>query len=234
MKKTWIVLAVSVGLFSCVMRREELGPVLSETKTGNLAKVEMLTAEIRMAAGELIVEGGGKAEAKAVFEYNKGQFEPRFTFDDSSFRARLVLEQKDQAVRFSGRMKNNWRVTLADGVETDLDIKMGAGEARLTLGSVDLRRVKMGLGAGKVVADFRGTPKRDYEIEINGGVGECEVRLPRGVGLRAEAEGGLGSIDVRGLEKKGKVWENEAFEKAKVKVRLRVKGGVGSIRIEAE
>jgi hypothetical protein len=221
-------------LTACDGGRVAEGPLVTEEKTANLAKAELLRTEIRMGAGELRVEGGGKREAQAKFVYNKGAIEPRFTFDDSSFRARLVLDHNEQALRLSGPARNEWDLKLPDDVPTDLDIKMGAGETRLKLGSVDLRSVKFGIGAGRVVADFRGTPKRDYEIEIHGGVGDCEIGLPRDVGLRVEARGGIGSIEVSGLEKRGGYWENEAYSKPGIKIRVEAKGGIGRIAVRAE
>ncbi len=204
---------------------------MTETKKANTSKAEMLQAEITMAAGELNIEGGGKKEVNAELRYGSGGLVPGFRFDDSSFRARLVVDQpKDQSsnLKFEG---DKWRIQLPDGLATDLDVNMGAGEARLRLGSLDLRKVSMKMGAGKVLADFTGEPKRDFEVKIQGGVGECEVMLPKSAGIHAEASGGLGSIDVDGLEKKGSYYENAAFSQAGPKIRLSVQGGVGSIKI---
>ncbi|MFN7543338.1 MAG: hypothetical protein ACK5TN_11160, partial [Acidobacteriota bacterium] len=74
----------------------------------------------------------------------------------------------------------------------------------------------------------------DYEILVQGGVGECEVMLPKSAGLRAEAMGGLGEVNVEGLEKKGGYWESAEFDGAKVKVRLKVQGGIGRIGIRVQ
>jgi len=68
-------------------------------------------------------------------------------------------------------------------------------------------------------------------VKISGGVGQANVKLPRDVGIWAEAHGGIGSITVRGLEKHGDHWENDLYDKAKVNVRLEVAGGIGEIRI---
>jgi len=228
--KYTVVIACLTLLFSCGDRREA-GPPITDTKKANTSKAEMLQAEITMAAGELIIEGGGKQEVNAELRYSSGGLVPGFRFDDSSFRARLVVDQpKNQ----SGNLKfeeDKWRIQLPDGLATDLEVAMGAGEARLKLGSLDLRKVSLKMGAGKVVADFTGEPKRDFEVRIQGGVGECEVTLPKSAGIHAEATGGLGSVDVDGLEKKGSYYENAAFSQAGPKIRLSVQGGVGSIKI---
>jgi predicted membrane protein len=83
--------------------------------------------------------------------------------------------------------------------------------------------------------DLRGQPKRDYDVRIRGGVGEATVRLPRDAGIQANATGGLGSINVRGLTKKeGDRYENDAYEHAKFRIHVDVKGGIGNINLYAE
>jgi hypothetical protein len=87
------------------------------------------------------------------------------------------------------------------------------------------------MGAGQVDLDLRGHPARDYEVNISGGVGQATVRLPQEVGIRADAHGGIGSINVSGLRKVGDHYENDLYDKTKVNLRLSVAGGIGEIRI---
>ena len=87
------------------------------------------------------------------------------------------------------------------------------------------------MGAGQVELDLRGTPSRDYDVHIAGGVGQATVHLPQGVGIWAEAHGGIGSITVTGLQKRGDHWENDLYDKSSVSVRLRIEGGIGQIQL---
>ena len=226
--------ALFVGLALLLIgcdRRRSSGEMVTEQKSASVAKAEMLRAEIKMAAGELTVEGGGKGEVSADFRYMKDDPAPTFTFDNTSFRARLTIAQSSKdGMNFVGG-ENRWSVKLADGLATDLSVNLGAGEAKLRLGTLNLRSVSLNIGAGKVNADFTGQPMNDYEVKIRGGVGECEVLLPKGVGIRAEVQGGIGSIDVQGLEKKNGVYENAEFTSGKVKIRLSAHGGIGEIKI---
>ncbi len=230
--KTLVLPLLFALSFAACDRHRSSGPPVTETKKASTAKAEMLRADIKMAAGELNVEGGGKEEVSAEFRYSQGSMIPSFHYDNTSFRARLVIEETHKGTDNFNMEENRWRIQLADKLETDLSVNMGAGEARLKLGSLDLRSVSLNIGAGKVVADFTGDPKRDYEIKIRGGVGACEVMLPKSAGIRAEAHGGIGSLEVDGLTKKDDSYENPEFATAKVKIRLSVQGGVGSIRIK--
>ena len=59
-------------------------------------------------------------------------------------------------------------------VALEVTANLGAGEANLELGELN-SRVEMNIGAGKVTMDLRGEPKRDYDVQIRGGVGETVV-----------------------------------------------------------
>jgi predicted membrane protein len=97
-----------------------------------------------------------------------------------------------------------------------------------------LRGLSVEIGAGTLRLDLRGTPTKDYSVRIRGGVGEATVYLPKDVGISASATGGLGEVSVTGLHKNGDRYVNDSSETAKVKIRLDIQGGVGSIKLIAE
>jgi hypothetical protein len=131
-----------------------------------------------------------------------------------------------------GRTHYVWDLQLNDRILTDLTLNCGAGQAQLNLGTLTLRSLAVHMGAGQVQLDLRGEPTHDYEVKIEGGVGQADVQLPRGVGIWAAAHGGIGSINISGLEKHGDHWENDLYGKAKVQVKIEVNGGIGEVRIK--
>jgi predicted membrane protein len=94
--------------------------------------------------------------------------------------------------------------------------------------------VDIEMGVGELRLDLRGMPQRDYSVSVRGGVGEATVYLPSGVGIEAEAKGGIGGIETTGLERRDGRYVNDALGHAKTTVRLNIRGGIGSIRLIAE
>lgn len=216
--------------------RSEAGPEIRESKVverAKAAKSDEVIADLEIGAGELKVEGGAKELFEGDFTYNVAEWKPTVRFDDSSFRGRLTVRQGSGKHTF-GNVRNRWDLRLANDIPLDLRIRCGAGENKLDLHELTLRNVEVQLGAGSVDMDLRGAPKKDYSVRIEGGVGEATVHLPPGVGVVAEAHGGIGSINVRGLRKDGDHWVSEANRGAKATIRLSVKGGIGEINIIAE
>ncbi len=127
-----------------------------------------------------------------------------------------------------------WDLHFNDKLPIDLVAHLGAGEAHLNLGTMNLRSLEVNMGVGQVELDLRGNPTRDYNVEINGGIGQAVVHLPSSVGIVATAAGGIGNIEVHGLEKRDGRWINAGHEHSAVTIHLDVKGGIGNITLTAE
>lgn len=216
--------------------RASLGETRHETRSiprSVAAKAEQVAVAIHMGAGELSVEGGAKELLDAEFDYNVAEWKPDVRYEgEGGFRGNLVIRQGRGSVSI-GDVKNQWRLKLAGDIPLDLSVHCGAGENKLNLSNVDLRKADVHLGAGSVEMDLRGELKHDVNVDISGGVGEAKIRVSRDANVIASAHGGIGDIDVQGMEKVGGEYVTEK-KTGKPTLRLNVKGGVGSIEIRAE
>jgi len=229
-----LAVALAFTLAGCVIDFDQrTGPDQHETQSIDLDKSEMVRVEIKLGAGELTVDGGASKLMDGDFTYNIPSWKPSVNYTASSFRGTLRIEQP-RGAHGGSHVNYKWNVRLNDKVPMDISAEFGAGEARMNLGSLDLRSVHVNMGVGEARLDLRGKPSRDYTVEINGGVGTATVYLPHDVGVIAKAAGGIGSISVRGLEKRGGEYINPAHENAPVTIHLDVHGGVGEINLIAE
>jgi len=213
-------------------RRALTGPLLHDTQAVELDKTEMVRVEMRMGAGELTVGGGSPRLLNAAFDYSDPALKPVVRYQASSFRGQLTIEQPRFHQPSSGS-HYEWKLSLNNGVPLDVVTHLGAGNAEMNLGALDLRGVEVHMGVGNLKMDLQGNPKRDYNVEIHGGVGNAMVRLPAGVGIVADAKGGIGNIDAQGLERRDGRWVNAKHEDAKVTIHLAIRGGVGNITLLA-
>jgi predicted membrane protein len=179
----------------------------------------------------LRVGAGSQKLARTEYSYNVPSWKPIIRYSSTAGRGDLIVEQPNTNVKRLGNIRYEWDVRLHRDVPVDLRVKMGAGEAELDVGGLSLKGIDIDMGVGQLNLDLRGAPQRNYDVRIRGGVGEATVLLPRDVGVSAEAEGGIGEIEVRGLHREGKRYVNDAYERAKVRVHLDIHGGIGSIRL---
>jgi hypothetical protein len=161
------------------------------------------------------------------------QWKPQVTYHTLGGSGDLTIEQPGSNHTHLGDTTYIWDLQLADDVPTELNAHLGAGEARMNLGSLSLRRVEVEMGVGELQMDLRGTPAHDYSVRIHGGVGEATVRLPRDIGVYATGHGGIGEIHTEGLRRQGDHWVNDAYNDAKVRVHVDVEGGIGQINLLA-
>jgi hypothetical protein len=211
----------------------QTGPDQHDTQAVELDKSEMVRVELKMGAGELTMDGGSPKLLDADFTYNVASWKPVMRVDSSSFRKQITIEQP-RSSHGGANVNYKWNLHVNDTVPMDIVAHLGAGEARLNLGTVNLRSLEMNIGVGEVRVDLRGKPTRDYTVHVNGGVGQATIYLPRDVGIVANAHGGIGGINARGLEKRGGSWINPAHENAPVTIHVDVNGGVGQIDLIAE
>jgi hypothetical protein len=215
---------------------EPAGPLERLSKSFDLDKSEVVKAEFHMGVGELRVSGGAAKLAEVNCEWNIPSWKPTVDYSSTGFRGTLKVEQKSSSkATFGDHTKNRWDIKMNDSVAVDYDFKFGVGEADIKLGSANIRSLELNMGVGEVKMDLRGAPKKDYSVNIRGGVGEATIYLPKDVAIVAEAKGGIGGIHTTGLKEEGGRYVNENYKKrAPVTIRLDIKGGVGAINLYAE
>jgi len=217
-------------LAGCEFDHPQTGPLRDDPVSIDLGNAERANVELDMGAGEMTLNSGAQKLLEGTFEYNVPEWKPTVRNSTSDSHVTVTIQQPSHR-GFGGNAHYRWDLKLNNSVLLDLALHCGAGQAQLNLGDLKLRDLNVQMGAGEVRLDLRGKPSRDYDVNISGGVGQATINLPEGVGVYAEAHGGIGSVNVTGLEKRGDHWENTLYDNSKVNLRLKVQGGIGEIRI---
>jgi hypothetical protein len=204
------------------------GETRKETVSFDLDDSKSVRVTLRMGGGELNVTSGTAKLVEADFSYNVPEWKPVVEYKAGG--GELSLSQPGYSASF-GNSVNTWAVNLNKSVPIDITANIGAGEATLELGEMNLGRVDVNIGAGEMTVDLRGEPKRDYSVQIRGGVGETTVHLPKDVAISVTATKGIGDISIEGLEERNGVWVNPDRIGAPVTVRVNISGGVGQINL---
>ena len=202
------------------------------TKTIERGDVEVLDARLKLTSGDLSIAGGTDQLLDANFAYANKNWKPRVRYSESGKRGTLKLTQPERGTVILPNSLNKWELYLNEAVPLTLSIEMGAGHATLELGALPISRFDLSMGAGQTEIDLRGDWKNDLKADIRGGVGHVRVRLPKNVGVRVRVRGGLGSVQVDGLERRGGAYVNELYGKSDVTLDIKIDGGIGLIEID--
>jgi hypothetical protein len=225
-------LALLLGLGACVSEHQRVGELRTESQSVKLGRANSVRVVLQLGSGELKVSGGAADLLEARFTYNVLERKPRVEYVERGDQGRLNVEEPSGTHNSTGDSKYNWDLRLNNGVPMDLSVNMGAGTSALNLGGLSLRTLDFNLGAGTAVVDLSGNWKQNFAAEMNGGAGSAIIKLPREVGVRVQASGGLGTIRAPGFKKEGGAYVNEAYGKSPITLRLEVHGGVGEINLE--
>jgi hypothetical protein len=204
-----------------------------DSKSVELGGAKAVRMSVQMPAGELRIEGGAEQLLSGEFFHAGSWSVPDVDYSVDDGVGILRIQQSGGGTHI-GNSDNTWNLKVTDSTPLELKIDMGAGRGDFRLAKVDLTRLEVNIGAGQVNVDLTGERAKDLEAEIQGGVGQAVVKLPKNIGVVATVHGGLGSIDVRGLTKEDERYVNAAYGKSSQTLRLTVEGGIGQIKLEQE
>jgi hypothetical protein len=117
----------------------------------------------------------------------------------------------------------------------DLTVQVGAADFELTgLGNSRCRSVDVKGGAVAIVLDFSGewSPGSEMRVHADVGVGDVNLRVPEGVGVRLNASRFLAALHLDGFTKRGSVWYSAGYERSAAKLDVDVTAVFGSIGVE--
>jgi hypothetical protein len=205
-----------------------------QSHTVDLQNAKTVRATLEMGAGELNLSGGSSHLLESDFEYRSSSGSPRVDYSVSGTVGDLRISQDDSESHIHTTTDNHWTLHFANDIPLEIKIDMGAGRGNLRLRDIDVTRLNLDMGAGQVDVDLTGDRKSDLTADIEGGVGQANIRLPKNVGVIVNASGGLGTISAHGLKHDGDEFTNELYGKSPVTVHVKVSGGVGTITLTQE
>ncbi len=204
-----------------------------ESKIIDRGAAKAVHMNVEMASGELILDGGGTHLLSADFYQDGGWSAPQIDYSVDGDLGELKIHQEGDT-QFVTHSDNRWMLRVDDQTPLDLKVDVGAGRGEFHLAKVDLTSLELNIGAGQANVDLTGERTKDLRAEIQGGVGQAVVKLPRNIGVVATVHGGLGSIDVHGLKEEDGKYMNAAYGKSPNTIYLTVEGGIGQIKLEQE
>jgi len=206
------------------------GPVVHEHHNVERGAATDARVEIDMSAGDLDVKPGAMTLFAGDFDFNVPDLKPAIAYMVDGSTGVLKVSQGS----VSGNAENKWNLSLDETTPVDLRVTLGAGDAQLVLGRLNLQKLAIRLGAGDLMVDLRGLPSRSYSVNVEAGAGDTTIQLPASVGISASTSGLIGEANFSGLEKRDGRWVNARAEGSPVTIDLSVQHAIGDLKITAE
>jgi hypothetical protein len=223
---------------------------LTYSKSVELKDLKNLHADIKINAGTLHLSTNTGSKADFNSSFSKNNWRAEIKLDQKSNRL-IIHQPEEDNMNMKDEDKNDWKIKIPKVLSTNLKLTMGAGEGIIDLSGSKLTKMDLEAGAGNFEVNLSNTPLSDLEVnagvgalsvdlsgsktndvkaEINGGIGEVKLILPKDAGIRIKAHG-FGDIKNNTLKKQGGYYVNNLYGKGGKKVEVEVNGGLGSLEL---
>ncbi len=201
---------------------------LDEATSGNIS--------VTMGAGEITLTGG--AQEPVLMEATVFSKAPEWQPDYST-----VLENRTKTVRmidkghtgkawFAVHSPNIWEIRVTDTVPVALDVKIGAGDCRLNLDTINIRSLNVHSGAGDTEIDLGRYRGGRFDATIMSGIGDLTLKVPGSGNTRITVDQGVGDITGSGFAMNNGAYVSPGYNPALPVNEITVKQGVGSVYLE--
>ena len=187
---------------------------------------EEAAVTIHFGAGRLALAGGAPPDELLSGSFGGGVVHE---LNPDGETARVVLRPPDGLPSTDGR---EWDVALNEAIPLTLNLNTGASETLLDLTPMQLRRLDVRTGAGRVEIDLPNAAGQTT-VNIEGGAGEVIARVPAGVAARVSGVAVLGGLEVDEgrFTRVGDGWQSPDYESAANRVEIAVRFGAGRVQI---
>ena len=161
------------------------------------------------------------------------RYDPTIEWDGHTVTVRMRHSKDPElATSLVGENERRWRLGLNTNVPFEIVVNGGVGASTLDLTGLIIRRLEVNGGIGEIKVIF---PYRDglLEVVVYGGVGDIEMRVPRGVGASIVIDRGIGDIAInsRFSRMAEGTYESEDYRSSTSRLQIRVDVGFGDVII---
>ncbi len=203
----------------------------------NEPKIEKAELDLAYGVGKVILDSLSSSskllDVKVVSSFGK----PDISVNQRGSTAKISVEQAERSFFFipgivsNGGGREDCELNLNRDVIWALDLKTGVSQSIINLEDIKFNKLsaETGVGAVKFILGDMGI---DADMELDAGVGELTIVIPKDVGVRVDVDTGLGAIDLPGSwQRKGDTYTNSKYSQANTNINLTIKQGIGKVEI---
>lgn len=212
-------------------------------------------SDISFFAGELYLGVNSKKLVECYYGYKDLYIVPYMMYKEVDRIGYLTIKSKrEKNEQLDNRSDDNkWKLELNKSIRNDVSIelmaglahinlegaklsnfafKMTAGESHINLRNTSVPKIRCNMMAGETSIDLSGKWKNDCDATIKGGVGQINVKVPFGTGVKIHVSGLLGEVNIPFFNKDNRTYTNDAWGKSKHSITLDISGAIGEINVE--
>ncbi len=229
------VLSLFSGFFGLGGSRATTHDIKQGLERAKEAEIIISTGVSKLTIDSLGRNSRGNSLIEGTIDTVKGET-LETSFDKNGDKVKYeVKSEKKGSINLVGNQDKDWELSITRSVPVSLDIDTGVGETNLSLGDIDLEKLKVDAGIGELTVRL---PKEgDYDVDLNTGVGEVTVYIPRSVGSRIQVDKGIGSLslpDNMTFTRDDDELTSTNYNNSNHTANIEIDAGIGSVNIRYE
>jgi hypothetical protein len=146
-----------------------------------------------------------------------------------------VVKIKDSKYFFKSYSNNSCDLLLNKDVTWTLDLDVGAYSGNFDLRDIDLEKLDIDSGAGKMEL-YLGSKSDNTIVDIDAGASSFNIHVPSDAGVRVKLDGGINNSNLSGLgwEKSGGYYTSPNYNGSNNKIQIDTDMGVGKFDITVD
>lgn len=229
-----VILTATLVVSGCISSDDgtaKVGDLRTEDTYVEIGEADAVEVNVDMGQGNLQVRTGGNELMEAIIKYNVEEWKPRFTYVEEGEIWNLTVRQPGQDLRIEGDARNDWDLRFGLVVPMAMNVEIGAGNADIQVGGLDLVSLSVSTGVGKVDLDLSGSWSDHLVVRVGTGTGEVGLIVPSDIGVQISIKQGVGTVIAPGFTQVEGNYKNAAFDTADILMLIAVDIGTGNLKV---
>lgn len=211
--------------------------VREQNNTFNVSNLKTVNVGINLKVGTLNINSSNSNNISSKIIFNKSEWKPIIEDIKNNNSEDLNISQPNMSkISKSNKDINKWKLNFSENVPVNMTIKTGVGDVTADLRKVQLNKLDIDMGTGKLNLDISGDYKKNLNVNLNCGVGETTIHFPKNIGVKVKIKKHFiaKAIDSTWFTNNGDEYTNSNYGKTNVTIYAIVNANVGKINIEED
>lgn len=207
------------------------GDLVTQDEDMEVGTADEVDVYLEQGSGSMEVSSGASKLMEATFKYNIDKWEPEITYKEVGGTWNLSVIQPETDLHVATGARNEWDVSLSNDVPIDLVVNLGAGDADIEIGDLDLTDLDVNLGAGDLNLHLGTYDGDNLTVAVNCGAGDARLTVSDEMGVRVVPILGVGTVKGTGFTLVGTEYHNSVYDPAQPHIVIYANLGVGDLTL---
>lgn len=209
--------------------------VQEQNNTFNVSNLKIVNAGIDLKVGDLNINSSNSHNISSKITFSKPEWKPIIEDTKHSNSEDINISQPNMSnINKSNNDINRWKLNFSENVPANIIIKTKACDVTADLRKVQLNKLNIDMGTGKLFLDISGNYKKNLKVNLNCGVGETTIYFPQNIGVKVKIKKHFiaKAIDSTWFKNNGDEYTNSNYGKTNVTIYVTVNANVGKINLK--